>query len=115
MTHLSILAEVMDKEPSGLWLVSCGAAIALVAAGATRYTRWALLVFGPLAVLGLCGLTSEIRDPFVGPAILREAGFSYIFIAWVSGLLPTIGCVVGWLWRSKVRPKVHFRVSSSVS
>ncbi len=45
---------------------------------------------------------SEINDPFVGEAIIREAGYSYVvqsYIAIAIGtLLPFLGAFA-WLWR----------------
>ena len=89
-------AEVMDKEPAAIWLLGWGIGLGLVAWLAIRWNRWLSILFAPLAILALLGLTSEIRDSYVGPAILHEAGYSYVASGWLAGVLPLIGCLAGW-------------------
>ncbi len=88
-------AVVMENAPSAVWLLSFGAGIGLAALVAVRRNRWLLLGFVPLAVFALIELTVEIRDPYLGPAIAREAGFAYVAAGWLAGALPLIGCAAG--------------------
>lgn len=69
--------EVMDKEPGilGFWL----GALVLGSVGfmlARRRWWWAVPVV-VLIVIGFLGTWAEWTDPFVGPAIAKEAGTSY--------------------------------------
>jgi hypothetical protein len=69
--------EVMDKEltvPEG-WVVA-----ALVSVGGYITARWRpWLAAAPLGILvGLgASVALQLADPYVGPAILKEAGASY--------------------------------------
>jgi hypothetical protein len=105
MTPLApiLLAEVMDKEPAAPWLLAWGLAIALVLFFAVRFSRWLLLLFLPVACVAAVGLTSEIRDPFIGPAILQEAGYSYACIGYVAATAPFIACLLGFIYSRKHR------------
>ena len=84
-----------------LWLLSVGVIVSFLACAAVRWTRWLTILFVPITAFMLIGLTSEIRDPYVGPAIIREAGYVYVASGWIAGLLPVIGCVVGWTMRRR--------------
>ena len=82
-----LLLEVMDKEPSiiGFWV----GALVLGGVGfflARRRRGWALPIFALLAVF-FAGTWMEWRDPFVGPAIAREAGPRYPYHLIASTLL----------------------------
>ena len=73
-----MLLEVMDKEPSlpEVW----SAAIILAAAGAIAgflRPRWLFAIL-PLTAAASWVLLSELRDPYVGPAIRAEAGEDYV-------------------------------------
>jgi hypothetical protein len=103
-----MLLEVMDKEPSirSMWI----SALVLGCGGLLLCRRWpwfALLIL-PVVTLGTWGLSGEIADPFVGPAILREAGTSYPTHAYasaaLSAILPLVGCVL-WL-RGRQRARI---------
>jgi hypothetical protein len=98
-----VFAEVMDKEPSSTWLISCGLILAVLALVAVRLSRWSLAIFAPAALLSAVVLTSEICDPYVGPAILREAGLTYVVTGWISALLPFLACILGVLWSHRVQ------------
>lgn len=71
-------AEVMDKEPSAVsnwaWAVLGGT----VAVAAWRWRWWAGLMVALFVLLRLYAVHLEIQDPFVGPAIRREAGQGYV-------------------------------------
>ena len=97
-------AEVMDKEPSLteniIWGV-VGSALCFVAA---RYKPWLLLVVGPLPILYFVNLIGHLQDPFVGPAILREAGKLYIYSGYGLGVSVLVSIIVG-LWWPAVKTK----------
>jgi hypothetical protein len=61
------------------------------------------LVLVIAAVLGWSQI-SELRDPSVGPAIIQEAGHSYVVQSYVAIaialVLPFIGAVVKWKRRT---------------
>jgi hypothetical protein len=92
-------AEVMDKEIQigEIWsLAIVGAPLAL--------WSWRLHWLSGLFVLGLWTLPAisvftELTDPYVGPAILREAGAGYPVHCCAAGLLVCVGHVGGMLWR----------------
>jgi hypothetical protein len=73
----AVLLEGMDKEPTILGLWFGGVTFGLLAFLAARWRRWAALRFLAVVLLGAAAVWMELRDPFVGPAILREAGRSY--------------------------------------
>lgn len=100
---IGALAEVMDGAPSAIWLLSFGAGIGLAALVAVRRNRWLVIPFALLAVFALIELTVEIRDPYLRPAIIREAGSGYVAIGWLAGLLPLTGCILGWVANSRGR------------
>ncbi len=72
------VAEVMDKEPTILvvWVSAFLIALLGVAAAALRW--WAGLIFTAVAVMLSIAILLEIHDPYVGPAIRREAGSGYV-------------------------------------
>lgn len=75
-------AEVMDKEPTLLRIWSVG-----LLAGALGLFAWRLhIVLGVVASLVASllawALHAELADPHVGPAILAEAGRSYVVQAY---------------------------------
>jgi hypothetical protein len=97
----AILFEVMDKEASlvGLWTVS----LVLGIGGflLSRYRYWLGICALIVAVFLAWDQVSELRDPFVGPDIVREAGHGYVVQSYVavsiSVMLATIGVIFGWL------------------
>ncbi len=72
------VAEVMDKEPAILvvWVSAFLLAVLGVAAAALRW--WAGLIFTAVAVMLSIAILLEIHDPYVCPAIRREAGSGYV-------------------------------------
>jgi len=91
MTNFTlILAEVADKEPTitAIWTVA-----AFLCIGGFVLCRWrrvAGLIALPLAALWAWAMFSEIHDPYVGPAILRELGRGYVTQAYVAALIPFV-------------------------
>ena len=77
ITAPAILLEVMDKQASvtDLWV----AAVVIAVGGflLARYRYWLVLPVLAFALLSAWIQIGELRDPFVGPAILHEAGPDY--------------------------------------
>lgn len=71
-------AEVMDKEPSLAFLWSIATASAIVAVVAGRISPWFALLSVPLPLVYGLAVLFEFIDPYVGLAIAREGGVSYI-------------------------------------
>jgi hypothetical protein len=99
MTTFNALAllEVMDKEPGilGFWI----SAIVLGGLGfslARRRWWWAAPII-ILIVIGFLGTWDEWTDPFVGPAIAREAGRSYPFHLIASTSLACAVIILGMI------------------
>jgi hypothetical protein len=97
----------MDKEPSllQLWLdallVGCvGFAVCVLLA---RRRPWLLVPVLPILVLLATGFYWELNDPWVGPAIAREAGLDYVQHAYraiiMGGVLPCLGTLLGIVLR----------------
>ena len=84
------MAEVMDKESSSTsmllgMVLMAGASVALAKA------RW----WGSLAILPFSGMFAvatmlEIQDPYVGPTIYAEGGWSYLAIAYGFSIVAVI-------------------------
>lgn len=99
-----IFFEVMDKEPSlvHIWVLS----VVLGVGGffLAKYRYWLLAVVLAIDAVLAWSQLSELRDPIVGPAIIREAGYSYVVQSYVAIaialMLPLIGAVVKRMRRS---------------
>jgi hypothetical protein len=72
-------AEVMDKEPTLTQNIILGILSVGLCFIAARFKPWVLVVVAPLPLLYFLGLIIEIHDQYVGPSILDEAGYFYIF------------------------------------
>jgi hypothetical protein len=95
-----VLFEVMDKEPSlvAIWIISL-----LLGIGGlllSRYKWWMATTVIAIALVFALAQILELRDPFVGPAIVREAGYSYIVQSYlavaISIVLPSLGLIMKW-------------------
>ncbi len=95
-------AEVMDKEPSLTQNIVWGLGSSALCLLTARFKPWLLLVVAPLPAAYFWDLIGEIRDPFVGPAILNEAGNLYIFSGYGLGIL-VLASMFGGLWWRAVR------------
>jgi UDP-N-acetylmuramyl pentapeptide phosphotransferase/UDP-N-acetylglucosamine-1-phosphate transferase len=92
-----ILAEVSDKVPTigGIWIVTAVISAACLFASAWR-RRAALAVLPIIALWGVI-ITSEVRDPYVGPAIVSELGRGYVTQAYVAAVVPLVFVAIGFL------------------
>ena len=96
----ALLLEVMDKEPSlvQIW-IEC---IVLGIGGLflSRYRYWLAIAVLTLVLILAWLQISELRDPFVGRDIVREAGRGYVAQSYlalaVAVMLTTVGAIIGW-------------------
>lgn len=103
-------AEVMDKEPSvsDNW-ISVGI-LSLVAILAWPRRWWAGVIVSAFFLFTRWGVWAELREPFVGPAIFREAGAGYVKQFYLSaglGLAVHLVAAVYGIWkvrRSRLLP-----------
>jgi len=75
--------EVMDKEPSLLVTVILYSVLAGLGYLLSRRRWWWGLLSLPLVAALAWRDVGELRDPFVGPAIVREAGYVYV-LGWYA-------------------------------
>ncbi|HVG34222.1 MAG TPA: hypothetical protein VM911_14120 [Pyrinomonadaceae bacterium] len=78
MNILAALFEVMDKEPPLLQVWILFLTLGIGGFLLCRYRRWMLAVVLPLLFFFISIHLMELHDPFVGPAIVSEAGQSYV-------------------------------------
>jgi len=90
MPSFPILAEVADKEPPAWAFVVCAVVCILASWPMVRSKKWLAVVALPLAFLSAAFVLEEVRSPDVGPAIVRELGYSYVAIAYASALAPFV-------------------------
>src|SRR5438093_11529553 len=98
-TFTPILAEVSDKVPTlgGIRIVTAVISAACLFASAWR--RRAALAALPIIALRACIITSEVRDPCVGPAIFSELGRGYVTQAYIAAVAPLVFMAIGFLRR----------------
>ena len=89
------LAEVSDKVLSIPQLWTHGIIGGVILFMLIRYSAW-FITLG-LAVVLFFGLVAyeTIADPFVGPAIVKEQGNTYIVASYGSVILIVLGSIVG--------------------
>lgn len=85
---VSILAEVGDKIPRLPVLVLWCAGISVLAWALGRKKRWLGLLTLPLAGFYAAVVTAEPLDRFVGPAIVRELGYSHSAVCFALAIIP---------------------------
>lgn len=91
--HL-LLFEVMDKEPP-LWQTAILYIVpGLLGAGLSRKKWWLGILVLPLVFTFAWIDYGELHDPFVGPAIVHEAGVGYV-LAWHSLIVLGIVLPIG--------------------
>jgi len=98
----------MDKELSVRMLVSVFAVLGVTGFLAALWRKWAAVIVLAGIVLFTGALIIELRDPFVGPAMGEEAGWSYIAALFYGFSLSTISTVVGiWIQSHRSSRGVH--------
>ncbi len=81
-----------------IWLVALALSVGSLAL--CRWRRWAALVSLGATAVWAAALLSELRDPFVGPAILQELGRGYVVQNYIAAFIPVAFIVLGLLpWR----------------
>lgn len=108
------LLEVMDKEPSlpGMWI--CGVGFGALGYWAGRRWFWPAIPVLTLAIFWTYAMHVELTDPWVGPAIVREAGHAYVVQGYFTGFLSIALTMAGmatalarrWRGRGAAAPSV---------
>lgn len=99
--------EVMDKEPSLAVIWGFNLFFGVVGFFLARINPSFLAIILPIVFLSSWLHWSEINDPSVGPAIVREAGYIYVvqsYLAMAAGILLPLAGVVAWVVRKRRKP-----------
>ena len=93
-----LLLEVMDKEPPLAQRAAVYGVFALVGILLARKRWWLGLSVLPLVALFGLADVSELRDPYVVPAIIQEAGLLHV-VAWYALIflalaIPSVAAVI---------------------
>ena len=109
----SAAAEVMDKLPTlpSLWFWAALASLFSLALVRVRW--WLVFIVLPAAVFCPLGLVLEFHSQDVGPAILQEAGASYVLQAHLALLLVVLANAAGLVWSRRARRSVPSAVRGS--
>jgi hypothetical protein len=105
-------AEVMDKEPSLAQIWTVALVLGLLGAAAWRWNSWIGAVVSVLAALAAWAMHTEFADPFVGPAILAEAGRPHIAFAYLAVLACALLHGAGAILRARARSRVAVQTAS---
>ena len=95
---LLALLEVMDKEPPLPWIWFSSLVLGGIGFWSTRRWIWPAMPVIAYLALGIWAADGEIRDPYVGPAILEEAGRGYIVQSYLLPSLAIAATVAGLAW-----------------
>lgn len=95
------IAEVGDKVPRLPVVFLWSGAITLFAWILARQKKWFAMLALPFAILFGIAATAEPRDPFVGPDIIREFGYSYPLLAYLAAVIPLFAIVFFMFRRTK--------------
>lgn len=90
MTLPLILAEVADKEFTATTVVAASLVVSLLGYGLVRARKWLAPLAAIPAVMWALLVVPELTDRFVGPAILRELGYGYVVLSYLSVICPFI-------------------------
>ncbi len=91
--------EVMDKEFSLLAILLWGLIGALSVFLSARLKPLLLFILVPVIGLFFFGHLSELMDPYVGPAMVAEAGQFYVFMSWAAPAVILVNGVIGFAFR----------------
>jgi hypothetical protein len=92
----------MDKEPTAAELWAVTATLVAVGLLLSRGKAWMPLLVWPVSLVCTLAVLGELLDPFVGPAILQEAGWAYVIQSLGSAVINAIAppMIVGLaIWR----------------
>jgi hypothetical protein len=98
-----VLLEVMDKEWTVPQMWASFLFLGLAAALLARWSVIASLCVGVLIVLIAMGQHAELTDPYVGPAIRREAGDAYFVHSYVAMAVALAMCLIPVAWEISKR------------
>jgi len=109
MSTVPLLAfEVMDKELSARMLVSIFAGLGAAGFLAGLWRRWAAVLVLIAIALFTGNVAIELRDPFVGPAIWAEAGWTWVAALFGGFLFSSAFAVLGvWVRSNRVGRGAH--------
>lgn len=103
------LAEVMDKEPSLRTLWTNALLIGVAGAVAWAWRTWSGVIMSLVALWFALSVVTRFTDPWVGPAILAEAGRGYLVQSYAAVLacvaLHTLGA--SWRLRRSTRSRIE--------
>ena len=85
-----------------LWLA--GATVGSVLMAGIAWKSWINYLATPIMILFFYAAYSTLSEPFIGPAVVREQGISYILALYGSGAIVLIALLAGNYIR-KVRKK----------
>jgi hypothetical protein len=85
--------EVMDKEPALAQRAALYGVLIVVGWLLSRKRWWLGLLVLPVVAVFAWADVGELHDPFVGPAIIREAGLLHVLV-WYTFILAGIGVPV---------------------
>jgi hypothetical protein len=85
--------EVMDKEPALAQRAALYGVLIVVGWLLSRKRWWLGLLVLPVVAVFAWADVGELHDPFVGPAIIREAGLLHVLV-WYAFILAGIGVPV---------------------
>jgi hypothetical protein len=88
-----LLFEVIDKEPRLAQRAILYGVLSVVGCLLSRKRWWWGLLVLPVVGVFAWADVGELHDPFVGPAIIREAGFVHV-VLWYAFILAGIGIPV---------------------
>lgn len=95
-----ILFEVMDNEPTVLLIWTTSLVLGVGGFLLSRYKWWLGSIVVLIAIALSWAQISEVRDAFVGPAIIREAGYGYVVHSYVAStisvVLPLVALILEW-------------------
>jgi hypothetical protein len=101
MHSLNVALEVMDKEPSlgAIWLTF----LLLGALGYLGSKNLPWLVAPALVAIAVATwvLLQDLLDPFVGPAMIVEAGWGYVILSGVAALAAAVMTIAGYRSRKR--------------
>ena len=90
-----VYAEVMDKEPPISRILIWTTAAAILGFIFNKNYRWAPLFLIPFTMIHPLSNVFEINDPYVGPAIMNEAGIQYFTVVYLSFILVLFSNIFG--------------------